>query len=360
MHVYHISSRLIACSSSFSSLFFFLFLSLFLIFFPSLFLFFEGKQCTWLPRSKKYSCDYKDLVSIPTDIPAETEILGLSYNRLQQIDANKLRSSSGTVLKELRILDLSGNKIVTLAAQAFSATPNLEILDIHDNQLEVVTTGALSPLKALRYLHMQRNKLKTLQSPGATPLSYFKDNADLVYLDLSENSIESVESDLFAPNPSLSHLNLRSNSITQMQTGTFDKNRALQSIDLYDNDITVEVGGTYKQLFATQLTYLAQSSPPTGNITKDEDGQLPWRRADCGVCVDQALDCIDIRKLYGISKDADTDFAATFPTVGKYTVNASVDLRDICVGSCGTCMVGLIESRCWDFEQSRCLPPEGL
>lgn len=317
-----------------------------------------GKQCNWLPRSKKYSCDYKNLASIPTDIPSDTEILGLSNNHLQRIDANSLQSGRGTALTKLRILDLSANKIETLATQAFSTTPNLEILDIHDNQLQDVTTGAFSPLKSLRYLHLQHNNLKTLQSSGAPPVSYFKDNPQLSYLDLSENSIESIESDLFAPNSSISHLNLRSNSITHMPTGTFDKNVALQSIDLYDNKITEEIGGTYKQLFATQLTYLAQSSPPIGNITKDEDGQLPWRRADCGVCVDQALDCIDLRKLYGVSKDAGVDFATTFPEVGKYTVNASVDLRDICVGSCGTCMVGLIESRCWDFEESRCLPTQ--
>lgn len=320
-----------------------------------------GKQCNWLSKSKKYSCDYKNLLSVPTDIPADTEILGLSNNQLKLIDSNNLRADNGFALNKLRILDLSSNKLEALVAQAFTNTPNLEILDIHDNELQTVAPQAFSPLHSLRYLHLQHNKLTTLRAPGATPFSYFEDNAQLMYLDLSENSILSIENNLFAPNPSLSHLNLRSNAITQMETGTFDNNTALQSIDVYDNKITQEVGGTYKQLFATELTYLAQSSPPVGNITKDEDGQLPWRRADCGVCVNQALDCIDIRKLYGVSsKDKSIDFATTFPAVGKYTMNATVDLRDICVGSCGTCMVGLIESRCWDFEESRCLPLEGI
>jgi hypothetical protein len=314
-----------------------------------------AKQCTWIATSKKYSCDYKNLADIPTDIPAETEILGLSNNQIQQIANNKLRSSTGTSLTKLRILDLSSNKITFLGTQAFSGTPNLNILDIHNNHLQNVDTDALAPLKGLRYLHMQQNRLQTLQSSGAGTPSYFRNNAQLVYLDLSENRITSVQSDLFSVNPFLSHLNMRSNFITTVQTGTFDNNKALQTVDLYDNKIAVETGGTYKQLFATRLSYLAQSSPPTGNITKAEDGQLPWRRADCGVCVNQNMDCINIRNLYGISRDAGVDFATTFPTAGKYTSNATVDLRDICVGSCGTCMVGLIEENCWDFENSRCL-----
>ena len=149
-------------------------------------------------------------------------------------------------------------------------------------------------------------------------------------------------------------ISLRRNNIGFVESLTFDKNTVLQSIDLYGNIIEEEVGGTYKHLEDAELQYLAQGNEHNSTVTKDEDGELPWRRSDCGICTDDKVpkQCFDLRKLYGTDS---WDVTKSRDIVGTYSAKATP--VDACIDRCsvaGRCTeTTLID--CWSPDDSKCM-----
>jgi hypothetical protein len=314
----------------------------------------EDLTCTWVHGTKKYLCDYQNLTQIPTDIPADTVVLGLSRNIIEHVPANAFKD-----LHDLRIVDLSGNYLKTISTSAFNSTSKIEILDLHNNTLAAGLEDTIFlPLNKLQYLHMHQNKLTTLlTSANKSLLTHLP---ALTYLDLSENRLTTVPSTVFkavngttAFNPKLHTINLRRNQIQYIEPLTFDANTVLQSIDLYANGIEEETGGTYKHLEDVELQYLAQGKDEFSTVTKDEDGELPWRRGDCGVCRDgePAKQCFDLRKLYGVNT---WDYKLSRDIIGTYSVNATP--VDACVDRCsvaGRCTETTLIN-CWSPDDAKC------
>ena len=85
--------------------------------------------------------------------------------------------------------------------------------------------------KKLEYLYLQENKLKYLAR------GLFKGLNNLATLNLGENTIVLLESDLFNETRKLEYLSLQKNNLTSLPSGLFKGLLNLETLELMENQI---------------------------------------------------------------------------------------------------------------------------
>ncbi|XP_056412654.1 toll-like receptor 6 [Hyla sarda] len=133
---------------------------------------------------------YKSLTSVPSNLSLQTTILDLSYNFIQ-----KLETKDFGYLLDLRVLNLSCNQITKMDSHVFDSNNNLVYLDLSNNRLENVSNSFPSNL---RHLDISSNKFITLSVCRS-----FTNLLRLEYLGFSASNI--LKSDL----EFVSHLRLQ-------------------------------------------------------------------------------------------------------------------------------------------------------
>lgn len=117
------------------------------------------------------------------------EVLDLSANGVTEIEGMAFNG-----LTNLKVLDLSWNRLSMLDAFSFTGLPNLEQLDLSDNKIKLIGDGAFS-LPKLRILNMNMNGAKLLPDnlfgtiPAQTP--------PLEYVDFGENKLTHIGLSLY-------------------------------------------------------------------------------------------------------------------------------------------------------------------
>ncbi|XP_063067941.1 toll-like receptor 13 [Engraulis encrasicolus] len=187
--------------------------------------------------------------------------LGLNENRIESIDAGAFDS-----LIRLRKLDLRSNKITDkcLTPAVFSGLPKLHELTLQNNHLFASShhskTPPFSQLQSLRILsvlkqshhksqtYLPRNllwNLTNLESFWAQKVvfqslkvDFFKDNTQLVLLDLSENDITFLSPDIFLPLRKLSQLYLRDCNLNTLDFIVQAKLHHLRHLQIKNNQIS--------------------------------------------------------------------------------------------------------------------------
>lgn len=130
--------------------------------------------------------------------------IDLSVNRIETIDAYTLRS-----LYSLGFLNISHNQLTSLDESMFQNLRSLKTLDINTNLLTILPARIFEPLSFLRYLNLSSNRIN---STCLTP-ELFVSQANLIDLDLSNNSIDYIDPYLFQRANSLKNLYINSNPI---------------------------------------------------------------------------------------------------------------------------------------------------
>ena len=178
---------------------------------------------------------YNAIGSLPSELFTalqDLEILDLSNNGLHELPAdcflilenlislslccNNLTINASQVfesLTALQVLDLSKNSIVQLPAQIFESTKNLVSLDISDNYLKYIPVQCLANLSRLIYLNMSKNSLSRLPS--------FSAQGELLVLDLSENSLNSLTPLNFVSVIQVTFLSLSKNKLVALPDRLF-------------------------------------------------------------------------------------------------------------------------------------------
>lgn len=195
----------------------------------------------------------------------------LSYNEIGHLDTNSFKN-----LDVLEILNLDHNYISTIQRRAFLGLKQLQILDLSHNRIEQLYVEQFSNLNSLRFLNLRRNHIRTL------PRDVFKNTMlehldlsinefiilpsmafsqvgfTLRYLDISHNSIESVDSTLFQVIPFLLSLDLSNNRLTILSDNIFNSLGNLQNLDVSSNT----VNANFKELlhYLPVLRYLSLSN----------------------------------------------------------------------------------------------------
>ena len=141
-------------------------------------------------------------------------------------------------------LDLGGNEIVTIHSKAFWTSESnnktthteLKYLYLYNNNIKYIKSGTFDPLINLEKLHVYNNKISNIDNTfivNLNKLEYFRiDNNELtqlptkwlpnnlIYLDISANSIEYVSINTFEGVFNLSEIWLSPNTIT-IENNTF-------------------------------------------------------------------------------------------------------------------------------------------
>ena len=107
--------------------------------------------------SYQIQLDHNDLVEFPTaiqNLKGTINFLNLSLNRIETIE-------NLTYLTDIITLDLSHNRINTIAHNAFSSMGKLQKLNLEDNLMTNISTSVAN-LKSLTYLNLVNNNIHTL------------------------------------------------------------------------------------------------------------------------------------------------------------------------------------------------------
>ncbi|KAH8293544.1 hypothetical protein KR054_001394, partial [Drosophila jambulina] len=175
----------------------------------------KGNQISALPAAAS-----KDL-QLPN-----LRMLDLSQNRIEQLPRHGFQGAA-----ELRVLSLAQNDIRQLEDTSFIGIQRLELLHLQENQLGEADERALLPLAELRNLNLQSNKLEAITD------NFFSNNSRLEQLDLSRNLIRSISPTAFDAQRSLEYLDLSGNALLDISVGLGNLN-SLRDIDLSYNQIS--------------------------------------------------------------------------------------------------------------------------
>ena len=141
-------------------------------------------------------------------------------------------------IKDIKILNLRGNKISKIDFLLNKDFISLEILSLNDNEIESIDNLKKISLPFLKELYLSKNKINSIDA-----LSDFK-SKKLQILWLSDNNISSIDSLGKANFPQLMKLGLNKNKIKDINI--FKKVKFPQLFELYLNDNEFDVDDFYE------------------------------------------------------------------------------------------------------------------
>ncbi|KAG5874054.1 hypothetical protein JTB14_034630 [Gonioctena quinquepunctata] len=182
-------------------------------------------------------CSAMDINNIPDKLENAINILDLSENNIENLDA-KLHNLSS---HNLHVLILKLNKINRIDGEFFLKLPNLHELDLSYNNITSLDDSKLfQNQKELHKLDLSFNGIKTL------PDKFFQPLNKLRILDMSFNNLgdfltqsKNVLIDNLKLSPDLSHLSLEGLNITNFPIAFFDGFDQLVALHLSDNALTM-------------------------------------------------------------------------------------------------------------------------
>ncbi|KAL3276818.1 hypothetical protein HHI36_012179 [Cryptolaemus montrouzieri] len=178
---------------------------------------------------------------------ARLQKLYLQGNSLTNIAEGSLEG-----LTALNILKVSDNKLVSLPPELFSDTRDIRELYLQNNTINVLAPGLLNELSQLLVLDLSHNELTTDWINAAT----FTGLVRLVVLDISYNKIAKLEQSLFRDLYSLQILRLNDNQIEIIPENTFSALYNLHTLIISNNKIARIDGDTFNGLYVLSLLSL--------------------------------------------------------------------------------------------------------
>ncbi|XP_010899573.3 reticulon-4 receptor-like 1 isoform X2 [Esox lucius] len=181
------------------------------------------RDCICYTSPSTVSCQAHNFLSVPEEIPAQSERVFLQNNRIQRL----LR---GHFSPTTAMLWLYSNNISYIQASTFHGFTRLEELDLGDNRhLRALASDTFQGLSRLHALHLYHCGLLSL------PPGIFEGLSSLQYLYLQDNQLEFLEDDLFVDLLNLSHLFLHGNKLWSLHQNTFRGLGVLDRLLLHQN-----------------------------------------------------------------------------------------------------------------------------
>lgn len=177
---------------------------------------------------------FTNLIRIPPVIwavfPNLEEIVMANFASVNTLTATDLLYAS-----KLKLLDLRGNKLLTVPYSTFALAPALQKLDLSANGITEIEGMAFNGLTQLRYLNLSLNRLSMLDAFTFTGLP------NVEVLDLSQNKIKLIGDGAFSL-PKLRVLNMNTNGAKLLPDNLFGAIPAqappLAFLDFGDNKLT--------------------------------------------------------------------------------------------------------------------------
>ncbi|XP_043270418.1 leucine-rich repeat-containing protein 15-like [Venturia canescens] len=166
------------------------------------------------------NCEISGVDHLIFDSLPSLRTLNVTGNPLKFIDHLVSENLTELVLKDCQLMDIP--------AETFDGLPNLQNLDLCGNQLKTLPNEIFLHNMKLVYLSLSNNTLERIKN------SWFEEKPNLQKLDLSENEITSIEEAVFAKLFVLSELNLGGNrvrALPNLKTSAINVNLAKNSIE---------------------------------------------------------------------------------------------------------------------------------
>ena len=184
-------------------------------------------MCRWKNGKQTVECRNQQLASVPSVVDAETQVLDLNGNNLQNLPKYVFRRAG---LINLQKIYLSNCNIGTIDNTAFAQLTNLVELDLSDNLLTEVPAQAFSHVPALRDLQLGGNRLHKIHSYS------FDHTPSLVRLDLSFSGIKSVSTRAFENLSLLEKIELQGNQLTEVPVAVVRTLERVHEVDVHENN----------------------------------------------------------------------------------------------------------------------------
>ncbi|XP_069678151.1 immunoglobulin superfamily containing leucine-rich repeat protein 2-like [Periplaneta americana] len=177
--------------------------------------------CNYLTNYKTADCSQINLVTVPSNLSSEIQVLDLSYNRIRELHAHAF--APYTALKNLY---LGHNLISFVEEDTFAGLNQLRTLDLSHNALNTLPVGLLH-LPALSRLALSHNRLSALDLKDA-PVS-----DSLSFLSLA--SCHLTELPALQAFPNLLELNVSDNELTRISPRQLAPLCGLYLLDIRQN-----------------------------------------------------------------------------------------------------------------------------
>ncbi|XP_059519011.1 leucine-rich repeats and immunoglobulin-like domains protein 1 isoform X3 [Myotis daubentonii] len=195
-------------------------------------------------------CGGRGLAALPGDLPAWTQSLNLSYNKLSEIDPAGFED-----LPNLQEVYLNNNELTAIPSLGAASSHIVSLfLNLASNRIGTLESGAFDGLsRSLLTLRLSRNRITQL------PVKAFK-LPRLTQLDLNRNRIRLIEGLTFQGLDSLEVLKLQRNNISRLTDGAFWGLSRMQALHLEHNSLGEVNSGSLYGLTALHQLHLSNNS----------------------------------------------------------------------------------------------------
>ncbi|XP_053672304.1 chaoptin [Anopheles nili] len=196
-----------------------------------------------------------------TELRLANNLLGDSLNPIFSTDVLQ-------ALQALKVLDLSGNRIIALEESIFDGNRRLVELYLDQNKITTIPVAALKELPSLKLLSLRSNRIDMLE-PDA-----FNFSNKLERLDLRNNRIRSLKSKVFANLGSMKEVLLAGNQLGHVDERALAGMDVLQKLDLSDNLLSEFPSEALGSVVALKVLNISLN-----NIAKLESNHLAQMRS---------------------------------------------------------------------------------
>uniref|UniRef100_A0A0N7ZCB7 Ig-like domain-containing protein n=1 Tax=Scylla olivacea TaxID=85551 RepID=A0A0N7ZCB7_SCYOL len=183
--------------------------------------------CRWKNGKETVECRDQQLISVPSVVDTDTQVLDLTGNNLQTLPKYVFKRAG---LINLQKIYLANCNIGNIDNTAFAQLTNLVELDLSDNLLTEVPAQAFSHVPALRDLQLRGNRLQKIRSNS------FDHTPSLVRLDLSFSRIKSVSPRAFDNLSLLEKIELQGNQLTELPVAAVRTLERVHELDVHENN----------------------------------------------------------------------------------------------------------------------------
>ncbi|KAF7269752.1 hypothetical protein GWI33_017220 [Rhynchophorus ferrugineus] len=183
-------------------------------------------DCDVFEKFNRATCQDQKLVDLELGVPKEAQILDISWNYIKEL---KDKAFVEQRLTELKLLNISHNKLSHIHFNAFEGMSQLKTLDLSYNAIEYFLENWFVSLSSLEELYLRGNNLKSINKQ---PLISIK---TLRMLDLSSCRIIHLNNDLFSRVPNLWYLDISDNYLTNLRVDIITPLRNLTKFKVENN-----------------------------------------------------------------------------------------------------------------------------
>ncbi|XP_053374337.1 uncharacterized protein LOC128546941 [Mercenaria mercenaria] len=167
-----------------------------------------------------------ELSNMKIHVPLSETLLDFPYLYLLNFSGSgieRIEQNAFIKLSNLRILDISNNKLIALSADTFAGLKQLQILILEGNSdIASLDPFAFKDLVTVRVLRITGTKLRTIRSNTFADLN-------LEILDLRNNDIQEIE-EFGLGNLAVNHIRFQGNDISSFHKGVFTGVSSLKSL----------------------------------------------------------------------------------------------------------------------------------